>query len=160
MKNIVVGTGCYEYVKSGNTVSVTGDGGNAWGYFGPAYKKLSPSWKLYEYWRDNPDNLTDIELIKYYIENYFNHRLANLNTRELLYSLKEKFGEEIIFLCHELPNQSREITKEHFCHRRLDADYIELETGIVIPEVIVDKFGNKVEVQQPDYKPFLRKLMK
>ena len=39
LSKIILGTGNYYDVKSGNTVSVTGDGGNAWGYFGPAYKK-------------------------------------------------------------------------------------------------------------------------
>ena len=33
---IILGTGSYDNVLSGNTVSVTGDGGNAWNYFGPA----------------------------------------------------------------------------------------------------------------------------
>ena len=42
LSKVILGTGNYYNVKSGNTVSVTGDGGNAWGYFGPAYKKLVP----------------------------------------------------------------------------------------------------------------------
>ena len=40
--NIIIGTGSYDTVKSGNTVSVTGDGGNAWEYYGASYKKLAP----------------------------------------------------------------------------------------------------------------------
>ena len=44
-KKIILGTGSYEDVKCGNTVSVTGDGGNAWNYFGPAYKKTCENWK-------------------------------------------------------------------------------------------------------------------
>lgn len=28
MNRIIIGTGCYQNVKSGNTVSITGDGGN------------------------------------------------------------------------------------------------------------------------------------
>lgn len=160
MNKIIIGTGCYQNVKSGNTVSITGDGGNAWGYYGPSYKKLAPSLKLYEYYRDNPDNLTETELINYYITNYFNHRLANLNTKELLYLLKEKFGSEIILLCHEPPSNSSIISKKYFCHRRLDADYIKLTTGIVIPEVSIDLDGNTTYHQQPDYKMILKKLMK
>lgn len=160
MKNIILGTSCYENCKSGNTLSITGDGGNAWGYFGPAYKKLAPSWKLYEYWRDNPDNLSDIELIEYYIKEYFNHRLAHLNTKELLYEFKERFGEEIILLCHELPSLSNNMSKEHFCHRRVDADFIELTTGIIIPEISVDEKGIITYLGQPDYKPLLRNLIK
>ena len=42
LSKIILGTGSYANVKSGNTVSITGDGGNAWGYFGPSYKKLAP----------------------------------------------------------------------------------------------------------------------
>lgn len=160
MKNIIIGTSCYENANAGNTVSITGDGGNAWGYYGPAYKKLAPSWKLYEYWRDNPDNLSDEKLIEYYIKEYFNHRLANLNVTELLYELKERFGEEIILLCHELPSNSEVMSKEHFCHRRVDADFIELQTGIIIPEISISKTGEIITNQQPDYKPILKRLMK
>ena len=37
-QNVILGTGNYQNVQCGNTVSVTGDGGNAWGYFGSSYK--------------------------------------------------------------------------------------------------------------------------
>ena len=160
MNRIIIGTGCYQNVKSGNTVSITGDGGNSFGYYGPSYKKLAPSLKLYEYYRDNPDKLTELELIIYYIENYFNHRLINLDTKELLYNLKEKFKDNIILLCHELPSDSDLITRKHFCHRRVIADYIELTTGITIPEISIDQCGNITTHNQPDYKPILKKIMK
>ena len=29
---IIKGTSCYENAKNGNLVSITGDGGNAWGF--------------------------------------------------------------------------------------------------------------------------------
>ena len=32
VSKIILGTGSYSTVLSGNTVSITGDGGNAWGY--------------------------------------------------------------------------------------------------------------------------------
>ena len=159
-QDIIIGTSCYQNAHSGNLVSITGDGGNAWGFYGPAYKKLAPSWKLYEYWRDNPDGLTDIDLIEYYIKEYFYHRLEKLNTKELLYEFKERFGKEIILLCHELPSESDIMSKEHFCHRRVDADFIELTTGIVIPEISIDENGGIKYHKQPDYKPMLKKLMK
>ena len=47
LSKVILGTGNYYDVKSGNTVSVTGDGGNAWGYFGQAYKKLAPKLVTY-----------------------------------------------------------------------------------------------------------------
>ena len=158
LKSIIKGTGCYQNIMLGNTVSITGDGGNAWGYFGSAYKKLAPSWKLYEYWRDNPGHLSDDDLIDYYIKEYLKHRLLNLDVPELLSVLKEKFGEEIILLCHELPGI--EINKETFCHRRVVADYIELESGIIIPEISTDIQGNITALEQRDYKPKLKRLIK
>ena len=39
--NVILGTGSYSSVKSGNTVSVTVDGGNAWNYFGLLIKNLN-----------------------------------------------------------------------------------------------------------------------
>ena len=42
ISKIILGTGSYDTVKSGNTDSVTGDGGNAWGYYVPACKKMAP----------------------------------------------------------------------------------------------------------------------
>ena len=59
MNNIIIGTSCYHNAKNGNTVSITGDGGNAWGYFGSSYKKLAPSLKLYEYWKVNWQHTND-----------------------------------------------------------------------------------------------------
>ena len=157
MERIIKGTSCYENCESGNTLSITGDGGNAWGYFGPSYKKLAPSLKLYEYYRDNPDNLYEEELINYYIKEYFNMRLSTLNTKELLYNFKEKFGTEIILLCHELPGII--MNKKHFCHRRVVADFIEIDTGIIVPELCIDECGNIKEIETFDYKKILKKYM-
>jgi hypothetical protein len=157
LKDIIKGTGCYQNVKSGNTVSVTGVGGNAWGYFGPAYKKLAPSLKLYEYWRDNPEKLSESDLIDYYISEYYKHRLASLDIRLLLETFKYKFNKDIILLCHELPNKEMKIGT--FCHRRLVADFIELNSGLVIPEVGIDEEEKVNYYHQPDYKLKLKKLM-
>ena len=134
---IIKGTSCYNNAKSGNLVSITGDGGNAWGYYGNAYKKMSPRLYMWQYYDKNPDNLTEDELIDWYINEFYNQRLNDLNPYELLDTLKQKYGEEIILLCHELPGLK--LNKEHFCHRRLLADWIELETGIIIPEISIDK---------------------
>lgn len=162
MRKIILGTGNYNNVKSGNTVSVTGDGGNAWGYFGPSYKRLAPKLKTYIPYKKQLDKLNEIkDLNEYkklkrmiedeYIKSYYNIRLKNLNVFELLNTLKEKYGENIILLCHE------EITE--FCHRRLIADYIELETGIYIPEVSIT--NNQINKLMPiRYKKRLLKVMK
>lgn len=150
LSKIILGTSNYNNIKEGNTVSVTGDGGNAWGYFGPSYKKLAPKLSTFLSYKEKLDKLEltkDKELYKKlrkeiedeYIKSYYDIRLKNLNVKELLYTLKEKYGENIILLCHEEINE--------FCHRRLIADYIELETGIYIPEISVE--NNKVKKLTP-----------
>ena len=155
---IIKGTSCYKNAKKGNLVSITGDGGNAWGFYGNSYKKMSPKLYLWQYYDENPDNLTDEELIDWYIEEFYKLRLKDLNPNELMNILKQKFGEEIILLCHELPGIS--INKKHFCHRRLLADWIELETGIIIPEVSINELGIIKQEEIYDLKPKIKKIIK
>ena len=57
-----------------------------------------------------------------YIERFYDIRWKDLDVMGLLFTLKEKFGKNIILLCHE--------PIEEFCHTRLIADYIKLKTGI------------------------------
>jgi len=75
---IIKGTSCYANAKSGNLVSITGDGGNAWGFNGNAYKKMSPRLYLWQYYDQNPDNLAEDELINWYIKEFYNLRLKEL----------------------------------------------------------------------------------
>ena len=164
LSKVILGTGSYYNVKSGNTVSVTGDGGNAWGYYGPAYKKLAPKLVTYTPYAEKIKELQNIKedafkLKEYrkqiedeYIRSYYDIRLKDLDVKKLLNTLNEKFGSDIILLCHE--------GLDEFCHRRLIADYIELETGIYIPEVSVDKEGNVKKLIPIRYKNRLKKVMK
>ena len=167
LSKVILGTGNYYDVKSGNTVSVTGDGGNAWGYFGLAYKKLAPKLVTYTPYSEKLEELErlkkDITKVKEYLEfrkqiedeyirSYYDIRLKDLDAKELLYILSEKFGNDIILLCHE--------SIDEFCHRRLLADYIELETGIYIPEVNVDEQGNVKKLVPIRYKNRLKEVMK
>ncbi len=155
---IIKGTSCYQNAKTGNLVSITGDGGNAWGFYGSSYKKMSPRLYLWEYYDKNPDRLTEEELINWYIKEFYELRLKNLNTLEFLNDLKEKFGEDIILLCHELPGT--DLNKEHFCHRRVIADWIELETGIIIPELSVNRDGKEIIEETYDLKHKIKSLIK
>lgn len=166
LSKIILGTGSYVNVKSGNTVSVTGDGGNAWGYFGPAYKKLAPKLVTYLPYAEKYQKLIELrsdalrikeylelrrQIEDEYIESYYNLRLKNLNVEELLITLYNKFGDNIILLCHE--------PVEEFCHRRLLADYIELKTGIYIPEIITEENGYIKKINPIRYKNRLNKIM-
>ena len=154
---IIKGTSCYENAKSGNLVSITGDGGNAWGFYGNAYKKMSPRLYLWQYYDSNPDNLTEEELINWYIKEFYELRLKKLNVYEFMDTLKQRFGDEIILLCHELPGL--ELNKNHFCHRRLIADWIELETGIIIPELSLDEKGLIKYKDVYDLKPRIKTII-
>ena len=167
MNNIILGTSNYQSIKTGNTVSVTGDGGNAWGYFGPSYKKLAPKLVTYIPYHEKLEKLqslkNDVTKLKEYIEfrkkiedeyikSYYDIRLKNLDVNFLLATLYNKFGNNIILLCHE--------PIDEFCHRRLIADYIELKTGMSIPEIRQDENGNIKKINPIRYKERLKKLMK
>ena len=167
LSNVILGTGNYYDVKSGNTVSITGDGGNAWGYYGPAYKKLAPKLvtytpyaeKLRELQKLKEDALKLKEYLAFrkqiedeYIQSYYEIRLKNLDIKDLLNTLNKEFGNNIILLCHEKVDE--------FCHRRLIADYIEIKTGIYIPEVSVDEQGNVKKLLPISYKDRLKDVIK
>ena len=165
IKNVILGTGSYSNIKKGNTLSITGDGGLAWGYHGNAYKRLAPRLVTYTTYAEKLEQLKnmkeDLNNIKTYydlkkqiedeyIESFYDTRLKDLDVYDLLYFFKKKYGENIIILCHE--------PVEDFCHRRLFADYLELKTGIYIPEIITD--GDKIKKVLPiRYKKRLEKVM-
>ena len=99
MKNIIIGTGSYHNVKNGNTVSITGDGGNAWKYYGPAYLKLAPRLFTYTPYAEKLETLKELKsnLLEYkkyrreiedeYIKSYYESRLKNLDINLLLITL-------------------------------------------------------------------------
>lgn len=78
---------------------------------GVVYRPLAPSWELVK--------ISDS--VKYTNE-YHRQVLARLNPRKVVADL-----EGAIMLCYEKPGD--------FCHRRLVADWIEKETGLVVPEL-------------------------
>ena len=167
VNDIILGTGSYDSVRSGNTVSVTGSGGNAWGYYGPACKKMAPRLVTYLPYAEKLEKLQelkqDINNLKMYLEyrkqiedeyirSFYELRLHGLDVYQMLEELKSKFGEQIILLCHE--------PVEEFCHRRLWADFIELETGIYIPEVTVSSDGMVKKINPIRYKNRLKDIVK
>ena len=166
ISKIILGTSNYENAKSGNTVSISGDGGNTRGYYGHAYKKLAPKFSNYSKYNESYIQLLKIKTIKEkleeyktmrkqiedeYIRTYYNERLKNLNVEELLETLYTKFNDNIILLCYEKIDE--------FCHRRLIADYIEIKTGVYIPEVSIDKEGNVKQLTPIRYTDRLKNLM-
>ena len=72
LSKIILGTGSYANVKSGNTVSVTGDGGNAWGYFGNSYKKLAPKLVTYVPYAEKYEELLKLKQDALKLKEYLN----------------------------------------------------------------------------------------
>ena len=68
-ENIIIGTSSYDKAKSGNLVSITGDGGVAWNYFGSYYKKLAPRLVTYEKYMEGLESLSNIKDKEEYAEN-------------------------------------------------------------------------------------------
>ena len=112
MEKVILGTGCYDNVKSGNMVSITGDGGKAWGFTGNAYRKLAPRLITYVTYaeryqellfiKNEEDYLRFRELIENeYIRSFYQTRLKDMDINGLLHTLKEIYGNDIILLCHE-----------------------------------------------------------
>lgn len=166
VKRVIRGTGSYDNIKYGNTVSITGDGGHAWGYYGPAYKKLAPLLMTYLPYAGALQNLeaskstltveqyqvTKKQIEYAYIKSYYETRLKDLDIKSFLSILEHNFGPHIILLCHEPVSE--------FCHRRVLADFIELKTGVYIPELKILTSDEETYKKPLSYKKELGRIMK
>ena len=163
MNKVILGTGSYDNVKSGNTVSISGDRGANFGYAGYSCKKLAPMWDTYNHYMEVYSKMKS-QILEYdhymtlkkqiedqYIKSFYETRLKDLNVDLLLNTLEEKYGRDIVLLCYE--------PIEEFCHRRLVADYIELQTGMYIPEVAINEKGKVKELVPIRYKKRLEDIM-
>ncbi len=129
-------TGSYDNCKSGRLVSISGDGGKSLGFDGETYKKLAPKLSFWKEWHNNIGKISAIENHLFYLKCYYELVLKSLNIEQVLKEL-----ESAIMLCYEPP--------EDFCHRHISAAWIELETGIVVPEILTDTLGNITELERP-----------
>ncbi len=164
MNRLILGTGNYNNVKSGNSLSISGDKGLSFGYHGNYYRELAPRLDTYNSYNDvyqlMKNNILEYEhyeilkeqIEEKYIRSYYETRLKDLDIDKLLNTLEEKYGKDIILLCYEDINQ--------FCHRRIIADYIELMTGFYIPEIEVNEKGKVKELTPIRYKEQLKKIIK
>lgn len=133
----VIYTGNYENCKSGRKiVSISGDGGKQVGFTGKRYKLLAPKLSFWKTWHDNIGKIPEKENNIFYIKQYYESVLKNLDISQLL---KELNGS--IMLCYE--------SNLEFCHRHIVAAYIECESGIIVPEIALDTLGNIIELERP-----------
>ncbi len=94
-------------------------------YTGKRLKFLAPTWEIVKQYKIDDHNVGRHEAEQLYINRYFD---LLLNERGLTaQSIYDQIPDQAILLCYEKP--------EDFCHRRLLAEFLELELGINVPEV-------------------------
>lgn len=81
------------------------------------YKKLAPKYIWWKKW--HTEKLSN----EWYINQYYNTILFQLNPHQVFYEL----GENAILLCYELPDE--------FCHRHLVANWLNINLNINITEL-------------------------
>ena len=148
MKQIIF-TAKYDNVKNGNHISVSGDRGKKIGYEGNSLSILAPKLEFWKVWHDNINKISEQENTIYYVRNYYNRVLKNLDPEILLESLPNK----TILLCYE--------DSKDFCHRHLIAFWLELFLDIETYE-IKEVENYKIQIQErPEYlKEILENVIK
>ena len=153
MNSILLGTGSFSNLEEGNIVSISTMETEY-----PTFFKLVPKGRSY---REAIEELKRIKEEVIYlasvkkmedelISNYYHQVLKKLYIIGLMKEMKNRFGEGIIFASEEMPDE--------FNYRRIFADYIELETGVYVPEV--STIQGKVKKMVPTrYKKRLRKII-
>lgn len=126
-------TGNYANCKSGNLVSISLDKGKSAGFQGNSYIALAPKKDFFRTWKDNKALLSEDENNLYYMKEFYNRVLSNLDPKKVLEDLNG-FGDNVVILCYE--------NSSDFCHRHLVAAWLEKVLNIKILEVAIDEYGN------------------
>ncbi len=138
--NKIILTGNYDNCTIGNTISISDDKGKSVGYTGKSLTKLAPKLSFWDIWRDNIGKINEKENNKFYIQEFYNQVLKNLDPEEVLMELEDRS----ILLCYENNNE--------FCHRHLVAFWLELFMGIKTYEVKTDEQTKKAMIiDRPKY---------
>ena len=127
--------------------SISGDRGKSVGYEGEYAKELAPKRKFWNIWHNNIGKKDEIENNKYYIKEYYNQVLKDLDPKEFYKKLDGK-----ILLCFEKANE--------FCHRHIVAAYLEIKLGIEVKEIKVVNEQIKEESKPTYIKEYLEKIIK
>lgn len=153
MNPILIGTGSFSNLERGNVVSITSMETDY-----PTFQKLVPRDIAYQEEikrlkrvREEVVNLSYLkELEDDFIKDYYHKVLKHLYIEGLMKEMRNRFGEEIILATEEAADE--------FNHRRIFADYLELETGVYVPEVVT-KTDSIQKIQPVRYKKRLRKVI-
>jgi len=128
-------------------VSISEDCGRSVGYNGECYPQLAPKMSFGKVWHDNVGILSEEEINRYYIEEYYKQVLSKLNPDKIY----NKFSNSILLSFEEY---------DKFCHRHIVAEWLNLMLDVNIPEVVSN--GSTIEfVKRPAYiKNILREVIR
>ena len=136
--NTRIFTGNYEECKSGNLISISGDRGGKVGFVGRALPKLAPKKEFWMTLFNNIGKISEMENIRYYIEEYYKQVLSKVDIEDLLKDEKDP-----ILLCYE--------KGQDFCHRHVLAEYIEMKYNVKVTDIKIDENLNIEENKKPEY---------
>jgi len=106
-------------------VSISGDRGKRINWEKGYYSSLAPKKEFFKIWEENKNKLNEIENNTFYIEEYYNKVLSQLDPEKVYNGLNFS-----TLLCYEDHNE--------FCHRHIVAAWLEIFLGITINEVKVN----------------------
>lgn len=145
----MISTSSYKDWKTDKykSYSISFDKGKDAGYVGNSYLDLAPKIPFFRKWRSNIGKIPDEENNRFYVNEYWNQVLKELDPEKVYNDL-----EYSTLLCYE------DNTK--FCHRHIVAAWFEILLGVTIPEVKANDY-NIEEVNRPDYiKSYLEDVMR
>ena len=127
-----------KYISSSLiSVSISGDRGKMENYTGKCYPALAPKLGFWKIWHENIGKISEEENTEYYVREYINQVLNNLNPATVFCHLDNS-----ILLCYE-PSLV-------FCHRHIVALWLEKNLSIKVPEIIIDENNKITETSRND----------
>lgn len=130
-----------------NGIAISADRGKRIGYNGGFYTLLSPKKTFWYTWFNNIGKISEEENNTYYIEEFYNQVLKELDPEETY-----KLLDNTILLCYE--------DNDKFCHRHIVAAWLELSLNVDIKEVKIDDISIEI-LEKPTYiKETLEKIIK
>lgn len=133
----------YTNCEGSICVSISGDGGKKANFRGQKYPALAPKFDFWKIWHNNIGKISEEENTRYYIHEYYNQVLKNLDPYKVFSALDNS-----ILLCYE--------NEKEFCHRHLVAFWLEENLKVNVDEVKITKKDGLIKLDRPEY---LRSLL-